>query len=136
MQLLAIQLVVILKFAFGPKKVTRPFKKRAHVQRNIRCLIANRNRTINGKEIFFKPFKANDILFSIVHLCVKSVTGVIIWKMQTLFADFPIQYKNKINDSHVRNNNNFSVTWISSLPNRRFLWGETKLLRWWLMGFK
>ena len=135
-QLLAIQLVVILKFAFGPKKVTRPFKKRAHVQRNIRCLIANRNRTINGKEIFFKPFKANDILFSIVHLCVKSVTGVIIWKMQTLFADFPIQYKNKINDSHVRNNNNFSVTWISSLPNRRFLWGETKLLRWWLMGFK
>ena len=57
-------------------------------------------------------------------LCVKSVTGVIIWKMQTLFADFPIQYKNKINDSHVRNNNNFSVTWISSLPNRRFLWGR------------
>ena len=70
-QLLAIQLVVILKFAFGPKKVTRPFKKRAHVQRNIRCLIANRNRTINGKEIFFKPFKANDILFSIVHFVCK-----------------------------------------------------------------
>ena len=70
-QLLAIRLVVILKFAFGPKKVTRPFKKRAHVQRNIRCLIANRSRTINGKEIFFKPFKANDILFPIVHFVCK-----------------------------------------------------------------
>ena len=61
---------MILKFAFGPKKLPA-FEKRAPVQGNIRCLIANRNRTISGKELFFMPFKARDILFSIVYFVCK-----------------------------------------------------------------
>ena len=113
-QLLAIRLVVILKFAFGPKKVTRPFKKRAPVQRNIRCLIANRNRTINGKEIFFKPFKANDILISIVHFVCKISHRCDHLENEDFVRGFPNPIQN------VRNSNNFSVTWISSLPIRRF----------------
>ena len=68
-------------------------------------------------------------------LCVKSVTGVIIWKMQTLFTDFPIQYKNKINDSHVRNNNNF--LWHGFLASQTGVFvGRDETSAWVANGFQ
>ena len=60
------------KICLRAQKVTTGLSRNGPpVQRNIRCLIANRNRTVNGKELFFKPLKANDIFFSIVHFVCK-----------------------------------------------------------------